>query len=144
MRRGREILVLASQAQEVEQNPMILREASFIFEAFAEASTPNVLSSGFVDRPSGSDVSMVVDGEGAELPGGRSGEFTTSATSNLGIPDVVNFDLIKGRAFSPEGAIASGGGNYFAKFFVEMSGISTVSSVDLHGGAPIRWDRKRY
>jgi hypothetical protein len=85
-------------------------EAPFIFEAFAEASTPNVWSSGFVDRSNGSDGSMVVDGEGAELPGGRSGEFTTSATSNLGIPDVVNFDLMKGRAFySPRRALLRAG-----------------------------------
>ncbi len=87
-------------------------------------------------NPAGS-AAKLRDAAGNNIPAGRSGQFETSATSNLGEPDVVSFEFGKGRAFFQDGPTPVDLESYFAEFFVELSGTSTISSVDLGfpGGA---------
>lgn len=42
-------------------------QAPFVFDAFADASSPDFLTSGSVNRPVGADVPMMLDGDGQEL-----------------------------------------------------------------------------
>ena len=101
--------------------------------------TPGLPTSTLVQwalNPSGS-VAKLRDAATNDLPEGNAGQFTTNSTSNLGVSDVANFELSKGKAFFQDGDVPTDLGLYFGEFFVDMNGYSTVSSVDLGipGGA---------
>lgn len=95
--------------------------------------TPGLPSSatiGWTLNPAGSSAKLRNAG-GHNLPDDLPGSFTTSDTSNLGVPDVKFFSLIKAKLFGQNGATPVDTGSYFAELFVELNGTSTVSSVDL-------------
>lgn len=59
------------------------------------------------------------------------GEFLTDSASNSEDPDVLRIDLFKAKEFGQTGDSPVDLNSYFADFFVDFTGISTVSSVDL-------------
>lgn len=81
-------------------------------------------------NPTGS-ATKLQDIEGNELATGQSGDFTTKGTSNLGVPDVARAEFIKGRFYEQSGADSTTLIDQFMDFYVTLSGVSTVSSVDL-------------
>jgi hypothetical protein len=80
-------------------------------------------------NPTGS-VAKLRDAAGTNLPDGCFGNFETSATSNLGIPDVKWFQIGKERRFWQDGATPVNVDRYSVDYPVDLNGISTVSSVD--------------
>lgn len=71
------------------------------------------------------------DEAGNELAGGISSDFSTSETSNTGEPDVLLAQLGKLKSFRQDGPTAVDQHAYFAGFFAELSGIGTVTRLDL-------------
>ncbi len=59
------------------------------------------------------------------------GEFVTDSNSNFDDPDVLQIELFKAKEFGQTGDTPVDLNSYFADFFVDLTGISTVSSVDL-------------
>jgi hypothetical protein len=79
-------------------------------------------------NPAGS-LAKLRDVAGNPLPEGRGGRFETSATSNLGEPDVTSFRFGKGKRYFQSGATRVDICSYFATSFAKLNGISTVSSL---------------
>lgn len=68
------------------------------------------------------------------------GEFFTNSSSNFGaVPDVIRMEVFKAKEFGQSGETPVDLNNYFVDFFVDLSGVSTVSSVDIDiaGGSTI-------
>ena len=86
-------------------------------------------------NPTGS-AAKLRDEAGNVLPNEVMSDFTTSQVSNTGDPDVVLVQLGKVKSFFQDGPTAADQGTYFAGFFAELSGIGTVTQLDL--GIPTR------
>jgi hypothetical protein len=93
-------------------------------------------------NPSGS-ATKLRDESGNPLPDEQWGDFTTGDDSNIGDPDVLRFEIGKGRGFIQDGPTATDMGSYFAGFFADLSGVATVSSIDLEIPGNRRWPSRK-